>query len=1655
LKGILRILVKTVLWTCGILIALVLLAYVLIRLPVVHDYARQKAVTYLREKLGTHVEVARLSIDFPKLILLEGVYFEDMRGDTLFAGDTLLVDISLLKLLKNTLEINTLELHGITAHVHRDSGGIFNFDYILDVFAAEDTDPVPSASPPLRISLDKIILGRIRANYLDVPAAIDMRVVLGHFESRVKTFDYVQQKFDVPKIVLKNSTANLVQGKPPVAPESLRKDIEESETQIPFDLQLGTLDFENIALQYSNVGSAIESTVRLGNLWIASDKLDLKGKSVALREILLSDSDFAVILGKTEDVEVLKEEVEKEIRLFSESWQVAVHDLKLVNNSIAFDDHNSTPADGGIDFAHLALHDLQIDAQNIVYAPDALRAEVHSAGVMEKSGIGISQFRGRFFIGPEEGFAQNVFLETGSSTLDADIHLWYSSLDSLMQVPGHVRQKAVVRNSHIAVADILHLNPRLHTMEYLNRMKHDVVHFDADIEGLVGDLMIHRLRVSGLQHTAFNLSGQVRGLPDADAAYFDLVIDQLQTRSEDVYAILPDTLLPEMIRLPDDMRLQGKFQGDKNAFIADLRVQTSDGDARFKGTVELNEPMRMQGTMHLDEFNLGRFLRQDTVMGLITLDVEADLRHMNTDSLSGTLAGTLKQMEYMGYTYTNLSFDGTAQSGAIHARASMDDPNLRFVLEGDVSLVREDVVFDLDLAHADLYALQFTDNPLQLRAGVQGDFTGFDPDSLNGTLAFHNVVLADSVRKVTIDTIHLVSTADDDGNTLELHTEFAEIALRGKYALTELFPAIAHSVNTYIYGTDVPVTWAGPQEVHFTARIAYSPLFTQLDSSIGRFSPVTLEGTYRSEGHVINIEARTDHLEYDLATVKGLYAEVKTQNDALVYSAGWEEATRDEMRFFQTGVSGRVQDRVITGDLSVMDSDGKQRFGINARIEMADSLYVISLGPENVLLNYEEWEIAGDNAITIASDGLMVRNFILTHGAQRLSVQSESYGMNSPIAFEFNNFQIETLTGLVSTDTLLAGGVIEGNALLREYLSSPVFTANLTISDFNFQGDTLGEIALLVDNETANTLAAEITLQGKGNDLRVHGTYQIESEQIDLTLQINRLALVVIEAASMDYIKDARGSMHGELDIRGTLMKPLVQGALYFDSASVFITELNASYALKREGLRFDNSDMHFDHFTITDAQDNTVTINGIIYTKVFSDFRFDLDIVSNDFLVLNTVATVDALYYGTLYLDSHIRIGGVLRRPEIQADLTILDKTHMTVIIPQEAPGIVEREGVVHFVDLEHPHLDSILATALDTLNTFAIKGLVVYANIHVSDDSEFKLIIDQGSGDFLRLRGNAELNVGIDPSGKINMTGNYILEEGIYELSFNFLKRRFEIQKGSTITWNGEPTSGVINVKAVYIVEAAPIDLVARQLADATQTELNLYKEKLPFHLILSLTGTLTKPEVSFDIALPEGNYPVAPDVITTVQARLEQLGREESEINKQAFALVLLNRFISDDPFRSMAGSTSAESYARQSVSKLLSQQLNNLTVDLISGVDLRFDIDASEDYSTGQLQNRTDLNVSASKRLLDDRITLTVGSNFELEGTREEGEKSGNIAGDISVEYQLSKDGRYLLKAYRKNEYQVAVEGQVVKTGLSFVIHLDYDRFIEIFKKKKES
>ncbi|HRI21739.1 MAG TPA: translocation/assembly module TamB domain-containing protein, partial [Panacibacter sp.] len=631
-------------------------------------------------------------------------------------------------------------------------------------------------------------------------------------------------------------------------------------------------------------------------------------------------------------------------------------------------------------------------------------------------------------------------------------------------------------------------------------------------------------------------------------------------------------------------------------------------------------------------------------------------------------------------------------------------------------------------------------------------------------------------------------------------------------------------------------------------------------------------------------------------------------------------------------------------------------------------------------------------------------------------------------------------------DSLLLDGIIDGNAIVKNAVTNPVFTSDLKIKDLSYKKDTIGNVSLKVDNETTNAYNTNIKIEGNGNDIQLNGKYYTGEGKMDMELKIAGFNLATVKPFAAGRLRDAGGNLKGNIALEGTIDKPRVNGDMHFENAFITPTVLGERFMLPNEKIAISSRGINFNQFTLVDSSGNKAIINGDVLTTDFKNYKFALGLNADDFSLINSTQADNATFYGKLNVDANIQINGDMQAPAIDANINVNKSTDFTFILPGDDPEVQERAGVVNFVDMDAPQDALHKIDFTDTLiNMAAFSGMNLSAIIQTDTAALFTLVIDERSGDALTLKGKANLAAGIDESGKLSLTGNYELQKGSYQLSFNFLKRKFDIQKGSLITWTGDPTSATVDITALYEVKAPTIDLVEAQLSS---TELNKYKQRIPVQVFLKMKGELLKPQITFDIVLP-------PDQISqwsVVDDKLEQIRTDESELNKQVFALLLLNRFVGEDITKSAAGSTSTATLVRQSVSGILADQLNKIAGDLIKGVDLNFGIDSEDDYTTGTQQTRTDLTVGVSKSLFDNRVKVSVGSSFALEGNSNTNQAASNIAGDVAVDYQVTKDGRYMLRAYRKNNYEGVVEGEVIETGLTFILTFEYDQFRQLFQKK---
>ena len=1654
---------KILLWLIGIILVLAGLIFLLIQAPFVHQYAKKRVVNFLQDKLKTEVEIGRLSLNLPNRLVLEGVYFEDQKGDTLLAGDTLRVDMNFWKLLSNQVVLREIDLRGITAYVDRPaSDSTYNFEYIIKAFIREDEKdtPPPDSTAALRFSVSKINLDRIRLHLKDEMTGKDAFVYFRHFDTEITDFDRDYKKFRIPKITLSGLTARMSQTKS-LSRKSITTDTLNMPSPFQYpDLELREIDLSDINIEYQNSVTAIDSKLDLGTLLLKIDSLDLQNQKADIQSFDLENTSGYFALDETAQKAV--EATATEIKTVVEKgWTIHLARLGIDDVDFKYDDLTEKKLSRGIDYNHIDVKDIRAKATGLFYDRETFSGNVEQLSLTEHSGLDLKTFHADFHYGNDKSSLDNLLIETDRTLIKDQIRLTYPSLDTIKKAPGIIGIDARFIENRIAVSDILLFAPSLSSREIFRNNPDAVIHVDGDVTGYVRDINISDLELSGLGDTYLQASGNIKGLPDFQRSIYNLRITRLYTTSNDIYGLIPRSSIPTQIQLPEYTELKGVFKGTFTAFTTNMHINSGFGSGDVNGTFKnLANKSRASydGTVSAQQFDIGRLLRREDEIGKISLTAKMKGSGMDPKTATMQIEANVASAEYKGYNYQDLSFKGTADNGVIDVLAKMSDPNITFDLEGraDMSGQYPKANFILNADSINFQKINLYDKDLRFRGSVIADLKTADPDHLNGTIGLSNSIISLSGKRYRLDTVSIVSVATDSGDTIDVKSEFLTLHAEGNYNLTQLPPAFMDVVGNYINlrpGTDTTYTYA-PQQITFDAQFIRSPLVEELFPELTDMEDARLTGNFDSNIGEIKVEGSLPRMLYKEFIIDGIELDIQTENNALNYALTFDQLSSKKIQVLNTSLSGKAQNDVLDITLKVQDAEEKERYRIAGELTSSPDQFDLHILPEGLLLDYKPWNVSPDNHFHFSEGGMMVSNFRISNGNQSMSVNSSPQQLSAPLEIEFNDFKIETLTRMVTKDSLLAGGVVNGTALIKDLKTNMVFSSDLTVKDFSFQGDTVGNIALHVNNEKPDTYSAKATITGYGNEVDLEGFYYTSGDKsnYDLDVDIGTLQIKSIEGFTNGEIDKGTGSMSGRIKITGSSLSPQIRGDIRFSEAGFNITRFNSYYRISDEGMSFTPEGVVLNNFTLIDSAGNEAIVDGIVYTNDYKDYRFGLNVRADNFQVLNSTRDNNKLYYGKLFVDTRMHIGGGFDNPVIDGTVRVKENTNLTVVVPQSDPGIVEREGIVEFVDMDTLEI-TFLAATIDSLNRSELTGMDLTVNIIIDRDAQLNLIIDEANGDYLRVRGTAELLGGIDPSGKISLTGRYELDEGAYSFSFNQLKREFLIDKGSSITWTGEPMTANVDVTAVYIAKTAPLSLVQNQLADAEQSVVNTYKQKLPFRILLTMKGELLKPDIAFDIQLPEKNYGVSGEIVTTVNSRLAELRTIPSELNKQVFAVLLLNRFISEDPFQNSARGGGISSLARQSASKLLSEQLNSIAGGMIAGFDLNFDINSIEDYTSGELQNRTDLTVGLSKRLLDDRLNITVGSQFELEGPKDSDRKSTNIAGDVSVEYQLSKDGRYLVRAYRKNEF-IVLQGQVVETGLGFVFTVDYEKFKDIFAKKTE-
>ncbi|MHC5202608.1 translocation/assembly module TamB domain-containing protein [Myroides sp. LJL119] len=1676
-----KTIVKLLLWVVISVISLLLLVIALIQFPYFQNKIKDVAISYVQDKIGTPVRLDRIEIAFPKKIVIKGLYVESQEKDTLLQSNYIGMDISLFKLLSNTLEVSSIDLRGIHANIKRDSTGVFNFDYITKAFIDQNQPEQEQSDSGMDIRLADISLQDISFAFLDQWDGNFLQTHIGDFSTRVKNIDLEKQQYSVSKILLDGLkltyTKQVGFAENSIDEESTQEQKQQTSSQELADVSLGLIDLKNFEISYTDKVSELAAEVLFKELELDIDQLDLNNQVVDINNIALETAFVKASIFKSvnksnqvvlDSVKTPENDQFKDSLSFEIPWQLRVKDFQIKQTEFAFDNHNFKPIQTGLDPNHVFIQDFNLSLKDFQFSQNSVGLNLQDLRFKEKSGFQINKFKTYLLYDKQTSFIKDFYLETPNTKINSAIVLNYQSLQALSKDLAKTSLDIQIGNSFVGFKDIDLLLPGILKEYQLEGLLQEKVNFEVLAKGLVEDLKVERFFVKTLGSTFLNISGKVKSMPDLNKAYVDLNLKDFQTSSLDISRLLGSKIDLKQVEIPALLKLKGFVKGDFKNLNSDLQLNTSLGELSLKASFDqrIKNKEKYNLDLKVDNLALDKIL-MNSELGNLSFSTKVTGQGLDPKTALAQAELQVQQAQFKGYDYQNVLINAQVDQGKYQINWHNTDPNLQLDLQAKGVYCDNQISLALktDLQNIDFNKLNLDSEPRVLTASISADMQNILPDSLVGKLEINDLGFVLEKRAYTLKPIVFTATADKATRQMNLTSQLLDFNMQGNYTLSSLSQAITGSLKSYfnqdhtddnqkqVTALSQDEKQKEQQNFQYSLLVKYDPVIKDMLPDLTQLAPITMQGSYDQKTNYLSFKGEIPSLKYADFSIDNIYWDVKPTQDALGFTMGIQSISNAMVRLRGLNLQGDAKDNTLRYSLNLKDSKEQLCYVLSGDIQSNPDAIVSRIYNKGFMLDYQNWNVNPNNKIVWTKQGIYVQDFELSNQESSISIASEQNLSNSPLKLEFNNFNLATLTKTIQKDKLLASGYINGYVNLLDLSRDFRFVSDIDIANFSVLEMALGTLHIGVKNESLSKYLAQVSLKSTTNNLELRGVADLDSQQMDMKLDIGHLNTSFLAGLVPDLVSNAQGYFSSELNILGSFSAPKVLGSFKFNDVGLKVNSLNAEYNHINETISFTPTGMDFDKFSITDSDGNLLVINGQILTKTYTDFGFNLDIDAVDFKAVSSTAKDNDMYYGTLVFDTAMKIRGNMNKPVITGQILVGAKTDFTMVMPQEDPSIADREGIVEFVDQQSLQNAELMKYQED-FNNSEIVGLDISLAISVDKNATFSMIMDKSSGDKVVLKGEADLVGGIDPSGKITLSGRYEFDQGSYDLSFNMIKRKFEVQKGSSIIFAGDPTDAILDLTAIYQVNAAPIDLLISQMSSLSPSQQNMYKQKIPFQALLMMKGELLEPQISFDIKLKDDITSVSSDVVTNTNTKLAQLRNNEAEMNKQVFALLLLNHFIGENPFESSAGGISAGSIARQSVNRILSDQLNNLASSLISGVDLNFNLESSDDFSTGTKQSRTDLNVAVSKSLFSERLKVTVGSSFEVEGNQRANEQAANIAGDVELEYALSQDGRYLLRVYRKNRYEVALQGQVIETGVGFVITMSYTKFKELFERSKD-
>lgn len=1283
-------------------------------------------------------------------------------------------------------------------------------------------------------------------------------------------------------------------------------------------------------------------------------------------------------------------------------------------------------------------------------------------GVERRSDLTIKQLNTNFFYSRKSMRLNDLYAKINNSTLRNSVVFNYDSPRDFGDFNEKVELIGNLKDCEIDAQDLgrFAIDMYAYRENYL---------LNGDFKGTVHDFRVNAFKLKFGKNSLLDGDIAFKHLPDLRKADMDLHWRTSQIDAIDARQYVGDSLFFNHVNKFGVVNFVGNFKGVYNDFSTDATIKSAMGNVA--GNIKMKIPTNAtlptyDGSIAVESFDLGKLIDESKILQKLSFSGKIQGKGFTIKDAALDFDGKVNHIWFNGYDFKNIYVDGTMSQSLFDGKVSVKDSNLAFNVSGKVDFAKELNKFDIHgiVQNANLKPLGYSVNNVKLRSEINLNFQGNELDNWLGEAKLLNTVLQYDKKLLGIDSLFVTSSLLDNSRKISLLSEFFNIDVSGKFTPSRVITDLTRLTKEYTqyfydkeqvrldYYAELPYAdIANKYELDY--KISFKkpePFFAYFYPQVYISHGTELSGNLNIRNTAeLSLAGKIDTLRYEKFAFYGNDIDFNTSKEAtspkILTSLIFNSATQ---KLGDMAPTEKIELSGVWGQGNVIEFDGriKQQNSTNkaqafGKLSFLSEGLDISFNPKNTKLDLlgSQWLLGKNNLINIQQNEICFEDVAVSNQNQSISLNgSFSEDPNIESSIDIRDFDLQTLQPITE---LNLKGIVNGKLMLRDIYKDAVVTSDFNIDELVYKNILIGTVAgeVLWDN-----LQQMLNINGNivriNNEIfRISGTYDPKNDRNPLNLKatLKKTNLEIFESFVDDIFSNIGGYATGTLTVRGTAKDPIIRGGVNFEKGMLRINALN-SYLYFDDQLNFNEEGfVAAKGFKVRDAAQNgnIAELEGGIFNGGGGNFMLGIHAYMrgrDGFRILNTNIKDNESFYGTGITSGDLHITGDFNNVNISANLTSKKGTKITIPLDNETTANTEEQGI-KFVSRNTKKSKE---AKKDTIVRREAGGLKMAFNFTITQDAECVVIFDRNNQDQLNAIGDGNLSIDYDTRGGFTMSGLYIIKSGKYDFSLQNISklRKFDIAEDSRILWSGDPYDADININASY---TANVSLSSIASSTTNSSELNT---SYPVTAYIMLTDKLMKPTTKFDIKFNQRRIPI--NIQPQVSAFEQRLHADEQLLNNNFIGITALNKIFSDNSFKDALDSQ----LLLDNVSGILSNQLGNIFSKIDPNLEFGVQLGQGNLANTRQsLLNNMQVNFSYK---FGNNIKVSVNNTI----LQNEGQTTNNYYYGGEVEWLLSQDGAWRLKAYSRNvpNYYYNFNSNISVNGVS----LQHTRsFNTIFKRKE--